>query len=120
MKKVYVIKLNKSLIVFLILILIIVTSILFHKQNTKEIYIDKDYLNALRTADRYLYAWVMRDGSIAYDLISDNIKKNYFDLADFQKHFAGLSNPHHQAFKIMGYGRLTKDRLHRNDQSRTL
>jgi hypothetical protein len=75
------------------------------------IIIDKEYLYALRTADRYLCAWVMRDGSIAYDLISDNIKNNYADVIDFQKYFAGVSNPHHQAFEIIGYKHISENRI---------
>lgn len=103
---------KKSLILWLMVISItILLTILTIGKSYETIYIDKDYKYALKTADRYLYAWMMRDGSIAYDLISDKIKRNYTDLADFQKHFAGLSNPHHEAFEIMGCKRLSEDRI---------
>jgi hypothetical protein len=109
---VYVLRVKKSNAICLILIIIIaIISIMLLLQNMNVVFIDKDYLNALNTADKYLYAWIMRDSSIAYDLISDNIKKNYADEKDFQMHFAGVSNPHHQAFEITGYKRLSNDRV---------
>lgn len=110
MRRVYILEVKKLIIVFLLIVLSVI-SVLLVKHNNEVIYIDKDYLYALNTADKYLYAWVMRDGLIAYDLISDNIKRNYNGLKDFQMHFAGASNPHHQAFEIVGYRYLSKDRI---------
>lgn len=90
---------------------IIVIFYIHFKKIDKIKYIDKEYLHALNTADRYLYAWVTRDGSIAHELVSNNIKKNFIDLQDFQMYFAGVSNPHHQAFEIIGYERLSNYRI---------
>lgn len=108
MKRMYIFLSKKSLTVCLTAISV---TLLLTIPFIWNVYIDKDYMSALRTADRYLYAWIMRDGSIAYDLISDNIRKNYKDLTDFQIHFAGLSNPHHEAFEIIGYKRMSNDRI---------
>lgn len=110
MKNLSNLKLSKEIITCSF-ILIITIFMIVHKENTQIVHIDKDYLYALNTADRYLYAWIMRDGSIAYSLISDNIKNDYIDQKDFQIQFAGVSNPHHQAFEIIGYKRLSKDRI---------
>jgi len=79
--------------------------------DSSQIYIDNDYMNALKTADKYLYAWMTRNGSIAYDLISDNIKKKFKNRKDFEMDFAGLSNPHNEAFEIMGHKRMSKGRI---------
>lgn len=95
----------------LILLVIAVLMVFTFLQDQKEPYIDKDYLQALNTADRYLYAWTMRDGSIAYELITQDLKKNYTDFNDFQLHFAGVSNPHHQAFEICGFQQMSEERI---------
>ncbi len=95
----------------LVMLVIIPLAVLLTKSLSPQIYIDKDYMAALRTADQYLYAWIMRDGRMAYDLVSENVKKNYADMNDFQIHFAGTSNPHHQAFEITADKRLSKDRI---------
>lgn len=76
-----------------------------------QIYVDNDYMLALKTADQYLYAWMTRNGAMAYDLISDNIKKEYKDRKDFEMSFSGTSNPHHEAFEIAGDIRMAKDRI---------
>lgn len=95
----------------LVMLVMVPFAVLLTKPLSHPIYIDKDYTAALRTADQYLYAWIMRDGRMAYDLVSENVKKNYADVNDFQIHFAGTSNPHHQAFEIIGDKRLSKDRI---------
>lgn len=77
----------------------------------EQIFVDNDYLNALNTADKYLYAWMTRNGSRAYELISDNVKKKYKDREDFIMQFAGVSNPHHEAFEIVGCKRISKQRI---------
>ncbi|MBV7272064.1 WG repeat-containing protein [Clostridium sp. PL3] len=48
---------------------------------------------------------------MAYDLISDNIKKQYKDKNDFEAAFAGTSNPHHESFEIEGCSCRSKDRI---------
>lgn len=78
---------------------------------SQQIYIDNDYMNALKIADKYLYAWLTRDGSMAYDLLSDNLKKKYKGREDFKVQFAGLSNPHHESFEIAGCKCRSKDRI---------
>ena len=82
-----------------------------YKGQSEQIYVDNDYMYALKTADKYLYAWITRDGSMAYELISDNIKKEYKEKKDFQIDFAGVSNPHHEAFEIVGCKCRSKDRI---------
>ncbi|WP_411680093.1 hypothetical protein [Clostridium thailandense] len=79
--------------------------------DSTEVFVDSDYILALKTTDKYCCAWLSRAGSIAYDLISDNIKRQYKDKEDFIMQFAGVSNPHHEAFEISGCSCRAKDRI---------
>ncbi|WP_010248981.1 hypothetical protein [Acetivibrio cellulolyticus] len=76
-----------------------------------QVYIDSDYMFALKTADKFLCAWIARNGSMAYDLLSDNKKMEYKDPEDFIIQFAGVSNPHNEAFEIAGDKRISKERI---------
>lgn len=111
MNVIYSSKQKRILSLCLILVAVITISVIASHKCKKEVYIDKEYLQALNIADRYLCAWVMRDGSIAYNLITDNLKKNFVNLKDFQINFAGASNPHHQAFEIYGFKRINKNKI---------
>ncbi len=82
-----------------------------YESQSQQIYVDNDYLYALKIADKYLYAWMTRDGSMAYDLVSDNIKRKYKDKEDFKMDFAGVSNPHHECFEIVGCKCRSKDKI---------
>lgn len=112
MKKLSVFVVAKSWILLLgaVCVILLLADIYQFLQLKKPV-IDKDYLMALNTADRFLYAWVMRDGLTAYDLVTDNIKKGCASPMDFQRYFAGLSNPHHEAFEIDGGTRNGENRI---------
>lgn len=62
------------------------------------------YLEALQTANAFLWAWVTRDAEAGFGLISDRLRAQIKDESWLRQFLVGLSNPHHQAFEI-GRGR---------------
>lgn len=58
------------------------------------------YLQALRTANAFLWAWVDRDSDIGLRLLSDHLRAEIKDESWLRQFVEGLSNPHHQAFEI--------------------
>ncbi len=59
-----------------------------------------DYLEALRTANEFLWAWVYRDAEAGIKLISNHLRYQIKDDSWLRQFMSGLSNPHHQAFTI--------------------
>jgi hypothetical protein len=67
------------------------------------------YVQALQTADAFLWAWVNRDANMGRRLISRGLssrlqKENNDEW--FRNYMIGLSNPHHHSFEI-GSGKET-------------
>jgi len=63
-----------------------------------------DYLEALRVANSFLWAWVARDSGAGLQLISTRLRTEIKDESWLRQFMMGLSNPHHQAFEL-GVGR---------------
>jgi hypothetical protein len=62
------------------------------------------YLEALQTANAFMWAWLTRDADEGLRLMSDHLLTKTHDEAWLRQFAVGLSNPHHQAFEI-GRGR---------------
>lgn len=62
------------------------------------------YLEALQTANAFLWAWVTRNADDGLRLVSDRLRTQSKDESWLRQFVVGLSNPHHQAFEI-GRGR---------------
>jgi hypothetical protein len=69
--------------------------------------IDQDYVLALSAANRFLYAWQMRDQESGLSLVSQRLKRAKSE-EELRTYISGVSNPHHQAFEI-GPGQRLKD-----------
>jgi len=72
--------------------------------------IPANYVEALQTADSFLWAWVNRDADAGRRLISRGLssklqKENNEEW--FRNYMIGLSNPHHHSFEI-GSGKEIK------------
>ena len=61
------------------------------------------YLEALQTANAFLWAWVTRNAEEGLQLMSDSLRAQIKDQSWLRQFVVGLSNPHHQAFEI-GHG----------------
>jgi hypothetical protein len=59
-----------------------------------------DFLDALRTANAFLWAWVSRDAENGYRLMSERLRAQVGDESWLKQFVVGLSNPHHHAFEI--------------------
>jgi hypothetical protein len=59
-----------------------------------------EYLEALQTANIFLWAWVTRNAEVGQRLVSDRLRSQSKDESWLRQFMVGLSNPHHQAFKI--------------------
>jgi hypothetical protein len=70
-------------------------------QQTRQVKVDKNYLLALNTADKFLIAWLNRDYKNGTELLTEKVK-NSLKQEDLMMFFTGVSNPHHQGFEIMG------------------
>jgi hypothetical protein len=64
-----------------------------------------DYLFALHTADQFLNAWLNRDLNTGKTLVTDKVKKEAGENGLFA-FFTGTSNPHHQAYEVIGRKRV--------------
>lgn len=62
------------------------------------------YLEALETANAFLWAWQTRDADGGLRLMSDRLRAQINDESWLRQFMVGRSNPHHQAFEI-GHGR---------------
>jgi len=67
-----------------------------------------EYLEALRTTNAFLWAWIMRDYQTGNGLISDKLRRKVNDDTWLKQFIVGLSNPQHQAFLIEN-GRKLQD-----------
>jgi hypothetical protein len=68
------------------------------------------YLEALQTANAFLWAWLTRDADGGLRLISDRLRSKINDDSWVRQFMVGLSNPHHQAFEISHGRRQTSSR----------
>jgi hypothetical protein len=59
-----------------------------------------EHLEALRTANTFLWAWLSRDADLGSKLISEHLRSQTSNDSWLRDFMVGLSNPHHQAFKI--------------------
>ncbi len=66
--------------------------------------IDAEYVQALQTADLFLWAWQTCDFDLGLQLISRPLQSRLEQdpSRDFLQYIEGLSNPHHAAFEITG------------------
>lgn len=72
------------------------------------------YVQALQTADSFLWAWVNRDADTGRRLISRGFssklqKENNEEW--FRNYMIGLSNPHHHSFEIGSGKRINTERF---------
>lgn len=67
-----------------------------------------DYLFALRAADQFMNAWLNRDLTTGRTLVTDKVKKEAGDSGLFA-FFTGTSNPHHQAYELIGCKRVDEN-----------
>lgn len=61
------------------------------------------YVEALRTADSFLWAWVHRDADTGVKLISHALSSKLKQTKKeewFRDYMIGVSNPHHMAFEV--------------------
>jgi len=70
-----------------------------------------NYLGALQTTNAFLWAWVIRDADVGLRLMSDHLRGKVNDDSSLRQFMVGLSNPHHQAFKIEGGRKLSDNRF---------
>lgn len=70
-------------------------------QQVKSFKVDKNYLLALNTADSFLVAWLNRDYKNGVQLLTERAKSSARQ-EDLMMLFTGISNPHHQAFEVVG------------------
>lgn len=66
-----------------------------------------NYVQALQTANAFLWAWANRDSEAGMRLISKNLLSKYKKENKeewFRDYMTGLSNPHHSSFEL-GQGR---------------
>jgi hypothetical protein len=66
------------------------------------------YVQALETANEFLWAWSSRDADTGIKLISQNLLSKLKKLNNndwFRDYMTGLSNPHHSSFEI-GKGKI--------------
>jgi hypothetical protein len=61
-----------------------------------------EYLEALQTANTFLWAWVSRNAEAGLGLLSDRLLREIKDKSWLRQFMVGLSNPHHQAFQFGG------------------
>jgi hypothetical protein len=59
-----------------------------------------EYLEALQMANSFLWAWVNRNAEVGLRLMSNRLRSQTKNEAWLRQFMVGLSNPHHQAFKI--------------------
>ena len=72
------------------------------------------YVQALQTADSFLWAWVNRDADAGRRLISHALSsKLQKDKGQewFRDYMVGLSNPHHQSFEIASGQEISSNRF---------
>jgi hypothetical protein len=65
--------------------------------------ISASYVQALQTADAFLWAWVNRDADVGRRLISRGLSSKLQRENNeewFRNYMIGLSNPHHHSFEI--------------------
>lgn len=58
-----------------------------------------DYLEALQTADAFLWDWVNRDTDAGVKLMSTHLREEIGEKL-LREFMSGLSDPHHQSFEI--------------------
>lgn len=59
-----------------------------------------EYIEALRTTNAFLAAWVSRDAEAGLKLMSSRLRADADGESWLRQFMVGLSNPHHEAFKI--------------------
>lgn len=74
----------------------------------KPLMVTRDYLLALNAMNEFLTAWLHRDAKSGVNWVSDEVKRKT-DPEVLAAHFAGVSNPHHQAFEVTGKKRINED-----------
>lgn len=67
-----------------------------------------DFLNALRTADTFAYAWAHRDAALGLTTLTPALRAKADDARAF---FIGTSSPSHYAFEVGG-GKLMKPKTY--------
>lgn len=85
-------------VVVAILVAALAVGICFASQHGAKL--ERDYVLALGTADRFLAAWNVRDQDRGLKLVSTNVKKRYTE-SQIREYVGGISNPHHAAFEVL-------------------
>ena len=77
--------------------------------NVETLMIDHNYLFALNTLDNFLHAWVTRDFIEGPKYITEGLKNS--EKGNLKSFFCGISNPHHQAYEVIGSNYINSDTI---------